>query len=560
MSKKVLIIGGVAGGASTAARLRRLDENAEIIIFEKGEYISYANCGLPYYIGDTIEERAALLVQTPEIMNSRFNIDIRLSNEVISIDRENKQVEVKDLKDNSTYFESYDTLVISTGSSPIQPSIEGIDAPNIFALWTIPDTDRIKNYINEHQPKTAAVIGGGFIGLEMAENLHKLDLKVSLIEAADQVMTPLDYKMAQILHENMKSNNLNLIFKDGVKCFDHHQDSTTITLQSGQTVEADIIILSIGVRPNSLLAKNAGLELNERGGIVVDDFLKTSDENIYAIGDVIEVTHFVSKEKTMIPLAGPANKQGRICANNICGAKEPYKGTQGTAIAKVFDLVAASTGVNEKTLKEKGLVYKKDYFKAVIYQKSHAGYYPDACALALKIIFDKEGTIFGAQIIGEDGVDKRIDTIATTIRLGGTIYDLKELELAYAPPFSSAKDPVNMLGYVAENILNKLVDFMSWEEYEAIKDFDQYEVLDVTEDFERKLGSVEDSIHIPLGSLRDRLNELDKNKTIVVYCGIGYRAYIGARILSQNGFNAKIWAGGFTMFKSFFHNKSYTDF
>ncbi len=553
MSHKILIVGGVAGGASAAARLRRLDESAEIILFEKGEYISYANCGLPYYIGDTIKDRDALLVQKPEVMQNRFNIDIRLTNEVISIDKEIKQVEVKDLSNHSTYLESYDTLVLSTGSTPLKPPIEGINAPNIFTLWTIPDTDAIKNYINENQPKTAAVIGGGFIGLEMAENLHALGIKVSLIEMLDQVMTPLDYGMAQILHENIRANHVNLILKDGVKRFDRNEDATTITLQSGNTVDADMVILSIGVRPNSILAKNAGLEINDRGGVVVDDYLRTSDENIYAIGDVIEVTDFINKGKTMIPLAGPANKQGRICANNIYGRNEPYKGTQGTAIAKVFDMTAASTGVNEKTLNKRGLKHKQDYFTAVIYQKSHAGYYPGACPLALKMIFDKTGNIYGAQIVGQEGVDKRIDTIATAMRLGGKASDLKELELAYAPPYSSAKDPVNMLGFVAENILNGLVDFMDWDEYESIKDSDEYQVLDVSEEVERMVGFVPDSIHIPLGSIRDRVDELDKNKTIVIYCAIGLRSYVAARILSQKGFNAKVFAGGFNLYKSLFH-------
>lgn len=553
MSNKILIVGGVAGGASTAARLRRLDETAEIVLFEKGEYISYANCGLPYYIGDTITDRDALLVQKPEVMQGRFNIDIRLTSEVVSIDRENKQVEVKDLSNGSTYFETYDTLVLSTGSTPLKPPIEGINGSNIFTLWTIPDTDAIKNYINENQPKTAAVIGGGFIGLEMAENLHELGIQVSLIEMLDQVMTPLDYGMAQILHENIRSNGVDLILSDGVKRFDPNNDATTITLQSGKTVDADLVILSIGVRPNSMLAKNAGLEINERGGVVVDEYLKTSDKSIYAIGDVIEVTDFINKGKTMIPLAGPANKQGRICANNISGINEAYTGTQGTAIAKVFDMTAASTGVNEKSLQKKGLVHKKDYFTAIIYQKSHAGYYPGASPLALKLIFDKDGTIYGAQVVGQDGVDKRIDTIATAIRLGGKTSDLKELELAYAPPYSSAKDPVNMLGFVAENILNGLIDFINWDEYESIKGSDAYQVLDISEEVERMVGFVPDSIHIPLGTLRNRFEELDKNKTIVVYCAIGVRAYIASRILSQNGFNTKVFAGGFNMYKSYFH-------
>lgn len=554
MSKKVLIVGGVAGGASTAARLRRLDETAEIIMFERGSYISYANCGLPYYIGDVIKERDALLVQKPETMKKKFNIDVRIKSEVLSIDKEKKTVQVKNLENNNIYSESYDVLVLSTGSSPLKPPIEGIDAPNIYTLWTVPDTDTIKRFIDQHQPKKVAVIGGGFIGLEMAENLHNLGINVSIIEMLDQVMAPIDYEMAQILHENIRTNNVNLVLKDGVKKFEYHNNMTTIILQSGKKVDADLVILSIGVKPNSQLAKDAGLTLNKKGGIVVDKWLKTSDENIYAIGDVIEVEDFIYQDKTMIPLAGPANKQGRICANNICGAKESYKGTQGTSVAQVFDMTAASTGSNEKTLKNRRLKYKKDYYTALIYQKSHAGYYPGAAPLALKLIFAPDGKIFGAQIVGQDGVDKRIDTIATTIRLGGTIYDLKELELAYAPPFSSAKDPVNMLGFVGENILTKKVDFLRWDELETLNEKASV-LLDVSENEERMIGYIPNSVHIPLGELRDRIHELDKNKQMIPYCAIGVRSYIAARILEQNGFaNVKVFEGGFNLYKALFHD------
>lgn len=556
MGKKVLIVGGVAGGASTAARLRRLDEGAEIIIFEKGKYISYANCGLPYYIGNVIKERDALLLQTPEIMKQKFNVDVRTENEVIAINREEKEIVVKNLKTGNIYREKYDVLVLSTGSFPVRPPIEGINAPNIFTLWTVPDTDMIKNYIKEQNLKRAAVIGGGFIGIEMAENLHQLGMEVSIIEMQDQIMPAMDYEMAQILHENIRSNNVNLILKDSVTRFVYKDSITSIYLQSGKIVDADLIIVSTGVRPNSELAKDAGLSVNERGGIVVDKYLRTSDENIYAIGDVIKVEDFVSKEDTMIPLAGPANKQGRICANNICGANEAYNGTQGTAIAKVFDMAAASTGLNEKSLKKKDLVYKKDYFSALIYQRSHAGYYPGAAPLALKLLFDPDGKIFGAQAVGQDGVDKRIDTLAATIRLGGTIYDLKELELAYAPPFSSAKDPVNMLGFVAENILTGKVDFLRWDEIETL-DLETTTILDVTEAMERTVGHIPYSEHIPLGQLREKLDKLNKDKLIVTYCAIGVRAYIAARILMENGFKkVMVFEGGFGFYKALFHDKN----
>ena len=564
MSKKVLIIGGVAGGASTAARLRRLDESLEIIILERGEYISYANCGLPYYIGDVIKERDALLLLTPEAMKIKFNIEVRINNEAMTIHPDKKTVIVRHTKTGDEYEESYDTLLISTGSSPIKPPIPGIDGPGIFTLWTIPDTDQIKSFVSTHKPKRAAVIGGGFIGLEMAENLHAAGCEVTVIEMQNQVMAPMDFEMAQLVHENMKMNQVKLELNDGVKLFEHKDNVTTIQLQSGKAIEADLVILSIGIKANSQLAKEAGLTLNEKGGVVVNDFLQTSDPNIYAVGDVIEVEEFVLKSKSMIPLAGPANKQARICANNIAreygmlgGTMEKYKGTQGTAIAKVFDYTVASTGINEKALKSLGKELNKDYYIAIINQKSHAGYYPGATPLTLKLIFNKEGKIYGAQIIGQEGVDKRIDTIATTLRLGGTVYDLAELELAYAPPYSSAKDPVNMLGFVAENILNGLVSFANWNEIEELvqSEDDNYVILDVGEEFERMAYSVPGSCHIPLGELRQRLGELDKEKQIITFCAIGVRSYNAARILMNSGFkNVKVYSGGTSFYKSQFYD------
>ena len=555
VKNRVLIIGGVAGGASTAARLRRLDENLEIVIFEKGQYISYANCGLPYYIGGVIAERDALLLMTPEMMKQRFNIEVRVNNEVVGIDKENKTISVKKAGSDEEYVERYDTLVISTGSSPLKPPIEGIDGEGIFTLWTVPDTDVIKKYIDDNSPKRAAVIGGGFIGLEMAENLSEAGCKVTVVEMLDQVMAPIDFEMAQLVHENMRLNNVDLILSDGVQKFSRENGATKIILKSGKEIEADIVILSIGVKPNGQLAKDAGLEMNPRGGIIVDDYLKTSDESIYALGDVIEVEEFVEKGRTMIPLAGPANRQGRICANNINGAMEKYKGTQGTAIAKVFDLSVASTGLNEKTLNIMGKKYNEDYLIATIYQKSHAGYYPGATVIVLKMIFNKEGKIYGAQIVGQDGVDKRIDTIATTMRLNGTTSDLKDLELAYAPPYSSAKDPVNMLGFVAENMLLQKVDFIKWNEIETL-DPNSYTILDVTEHVERMAFEIPNSYHIPLGQLRERISELDKTKLIIPCCAIGVRAYNASRILAQNGYeNIKVYPGGTSFYKSVYHEK-----
>ena len=559
MAKKTLIIGGVAGGATTAARLRRRDEAMDIIVFERGDYISYANCGLPYYIGDVIKSRDALLLQTPQAMKKKFNIDVRVANEVVKILPDKKTVEVKNLHTGKIYEESYDNLVIATGSSPIKPPIPGIDGNNIYTLWTIPDTDKIKAYLQEKKPKTAAVIGGGFIGLEMAENLQKAGLKVSVIEMQNQVMAPFDYEMANLLHENMRMNQVDLILEDGVASFEDKGESTTITLTSGKTLDVDMVILSIGVKPNSELAKEAGLQINKRGGIVVDEYLKTSAKDIYAVGDVIEVNHVVLKEKTMIPLAGPANKQARILADNLVGNRKAYNGSLGTAVAKVFDFDAASVGLNEKQLIKQGKQKNKDYYTALINQKSHAGYYPGATPLTLKMLFDKEGKILGAQIVGQDGVDKRIDTLATTIRLKGTIYDLAELELAYAPPFSSAKDPVNMLGFVAENILNGFVSFAEWDEVDALlKDKNkenEYTILDVTEEMERMVYAIPNSYHIPLGEVRTRMNELDKDKRIIVYCAIGVRSYNAARMLMQNGFKrVEVLSGGTSFYKSMHHN------
>ncbi|WP_167957075.1 DsrE/DsrF/DrsH-like family protein [Anaerosporobacter faecicola] len=560
MAKKIVMIGGVAGGATTAARLRRRDEEMQIIVLERGEYISYANCGLPYYIGDTIKSRDALLLQTPEAMNKKFNIDVRVSNEVTKILPAEKKVVIHNTKTNEYYEESYDHLVIATGSSPIKPAIPGIDNEAIFPLWTIPDTDGIKSYIKEKQPKTAAVIGGGFIGLEMSENLHRAGLQVSLIEMQDQVMASIDGEMANLLHENMEANQVNLFLGDGVKAFHEENGTTKIELLSGNSVEADLVILSIGVKPNSELAAKAGIALNKRKGIVVNEYLQTSEADIYAVGDVIGVEHYVTGETTMIPLAGPANKQARILADNLSGDQKTYNGTMGTSIAKVFDLTVASVGVNEKQLRSMGKVKGEDYYTVLINQKSHAGYYPGATALTLKMIFTKDGKILGGQIVGQDGVDKRIDTLATTMRLKGTIYDLEELELAYAPPFSSAKDPVNMLGFVAENVIRGMLQFIEWNELDELlaneKKRDNFIILDVTEDIERMVYSIPTSYHIPLGQLHKRLAELDPSKQIITYCAIGVRAYNAARILLQHGFaHVSVLSGGITFYKSMHYYK-----
>ena len=555
--RKVLIIGGVAGGASCAARLRRLDESAQIILFERGEYISYANCGLPYHVGDVIKSRDALLLQTPAGMRAKFNIDVRVKNEVMSIDRANKTIAVRHTDSGETYTESYDTLVISTGSSPLRPPIPGIDSPRIQTLWTVPDTDRIRSFIKDSGAKSAAVIGGGFIGLEMAENLHAVGIQTSIIEMLDQVMAPLDYEMAQFLHENIAKNGVALHLGDGVSTFNDTGDQVEITLKSGKVVSAELVILAIGVRPNGELAKAAGLEVNARGGIVVDDTLHTSDPDIYAVGDVIEVEDFIDQSRTMIPLAGPANKQGRIAANNIAGGNEKYQGTLGTAVAKVFDLTAASTGLNEKTLLKRGLKKGEDFETVTIVQNSHAGYYPGALPMTLKLLFSKDGKkIYGAQIVGADGVDKRIDTIAVSIRLGGGIDDLKSLELAYAPPYSSAKDPVNMAGFTAGNLLLGDLAFATWD---IVEQNTGATLLDVREDAELMAFAIPNAKHIPLGQLRARLDELDKEKETIVFCAIGVRAHSASRILQNNGFkNVKLYPGGMRLYRSIHYEQEKT--
>ncbi len=534
MSKKVLIVGGVAGGASTAARLRRLDEHARIIMFEKGQYISFANCGLPYHIGKVIPRRESLLVQTPAEMKDRFNIEVRVRHEVLEIDRKEKKVLVVDHATGQSYEESYDVLVLATGSVPLRPPIPGIDSPNIFTLWDIPDTDRMMEFIEKNKPARAAIIGAGFIGLEMAENLHARGIQVSLIEMVDQVMVSLDYEMAQMVHRHLRTKGIGLRLGDGVKSFNHENGLVKVLLNSGVALEVDLVLLATGVRPRSELAVKAGIATNQRGGIMTDGQLRTGDADIYAVGDVIEVSDFVLGTKTMMPLAGPANKQGRIAANNISGRHDEYMGTQGTAIAKVFDIVVASTGVNEKTLQRHGKHPGTDYRSAIVHPASHANYYPGAKPLSIKLLFETTGRVLGAQIVGYEGVDKRIDVIATAIRLGASVYDLEKLELAYAPPFSSAKDPVNMAGFVAGNILRGDVDTLDASEIPGL-DLSQTIILDLRGPGERKAGYVEGSVNIPVNSLRDRVSEIDLNKEIVVYCATGVRSYIASRILRQHG-------------------------
>ncbi len=540
MSKKIIIVGGVAGGASTAARLRRLDESFEIIMFEKGEYISFANCGLPYYIGETITERNKLLVQTVEGMSNRFNMDIRNFSEVIKINREDKSVTVKKADTNEIYEESYDVLVLSPGAKPITPPIPGLkEANNIFTLRNIPDTDKIKVFVDDNKPKDAVIIGGGFIGLEMAENLHDRGVCVTLVEMANQVMAPLDFEMASIVHEHLIDKGVNLILEDGIKAFE--SNGGKIILNSGREISTDMIILSIGVQPESKIAVDAGLEVNGRKAIIVNEYMKTSDENIYAVGDAVEVIDFINGKPTMIPLAWPANRQGRIVADNISGKMTKYPGTLGSSVAKVFDLTVATTGNNEKTLMRLGMDYKVVH----IHPASHASYYPGAFPVSLKLIFaPKDGRILGAQGVGLDGVEKRIDVIATAIKGKLTVFDLPDLETCYAPPYSSAKDPVNMAGYVASNILEDMVDTFQWYEVDDLIKEKEF-ILDVREPLEFSTGALENSINIPLGTIRKNLDKIPMDKTIYIYCQVGLRGYIACRILAQLGYKCINLDGGY---------------
>lgn len=543
---KIVIIGGVAGGATTAARIRRSDETAEIVLIEKGKYISYANCGLPYYIGDVITEREKLFVQTPESFATRFRVDVRTENEVIFIDRARKTITVRQPSED-TYEESYDRLLISTGASPVRPPLPGIESDGIFTLRNVTDTDRIKKYINEHPVRRAAVIGAGFIGLEMAENLHHLGAQVSIVEMANQVMTPIDFSMAALVHQHLMEKGVNLYLEQAVASFEKTGKEIKVTFQNGQSIQADVVILSIGVRPETTLAKAAGLTIGEAGGITVNEYLRTSDESIYAIGDAIEYPHPLTGKPWLNYLAGPANRQGRIVADNLLGGEVTYEGSIGTSIAKVFDLTVASTGLPGKRLRQMGI----GYASSTTHSASHAGYYPNALPMSIKITFSREtGKLYGAQIVGYDGVDKRIDEMAQVIKKQGTIYDLMQIEQAYAPPYSSAKDPAAIAGYVAENILLGKVQPVYWRDLRDITLEDIF-LLDVRTRDEFSLGSLPGAVNIPLDELRDRMEELPTDKMIYTFCAVGLRGYLAYRILTQHGFNqVRNLSGGLKTFSA----------
>ena len=541
---KILIVGGVAGGATAAARLRRLDERAEIIMFERGEHISFANCGLPYYISGAIADREDLLLQTPESFFNRYNVDVRINSEVLSVDRKTKTVSVENIKTGEVYAESYDKLILSPGGMPIRPPIEGVDSGRVFTLRNIADTDRIKTYIEDNDPRSAVVVGGGFIGVEMAENLKEAGLDVSVVELLDQVLAPFDIDMACDVHRHLRKNGVRLYLNNGLKRIAERGKELVVELSEG-ALRADMVVLAIGVRPENRLASDAGLELNARGGIVVDSHMLTSDPDIYAVGDAAEVTDYVTKQAAMIPLAGPANKQARVAADNICGISSEYAGTQGSAVIKVFDMTAASTGVNEKTAKRLGVEYDKVY----LWHTGHAGYYPGSRHMSMKVIFEKGGgRILGAQLVGFDGVDKRCDVLSAAIRAHMTAYDLAELELCYAPPYSSAKDPVNLAGQMIENVLEGRVKNFHWHEVDGLERDSSLTLLDVRDAGEAAEGTIDGFMLIPLDSLRERMGELDKAKPVYVHCHSGQRSYVASRILCQNGFEVYNLSGGYRLY------------
>ncbi len=532
MQKNIVIIGGVAGGATTAARMRRNDESANIIMIERGEHISYANCGLPYYIGGVISERDNLFVQTPEAFATRFKVDVRVQHEVVDVDPDNQTITVRKLSGGEEYTQSYDKLVLSPGAEPVRPNLPGIDSEGIFTIRNVADTDRIKAHIDKNNIRRAVVVGAGFIGLEMAENLHKLGVFVSIVEMAEQVMTPLDYSMAALVHQHLKTKKVEFFLRDGVASFSRDGDGLVVQLQSGRTLESDLVILSIGVRPENQLAKKGGLALGETGGIKVNQYLQTSHPDIYAVGDAIEYLNPITEMPQITYLAGPANKQGRICADNIAfDNQRKYKGSINTAIAKVFDLTVASTGVSGRTLRQANI----PYCSSITHSGSHAGYYPGAIPMSIKIVFHPStGKLYGAQIVGYDGVDKRIDLFATVIKNGGRIEELTEIEHAYAPPYSSAKDPVNIAGFAAENIISGKVMNCSWRDMTEVSRQETF-LLDVRTPDEFSLGSIAHAVNIPLDELRERIEEVPKDQRIIVFCGVGHRGYVAARILSQHG-------------------------
>lgn len=550
---KVVIIGGVAGGATAAARIRRLDEKAEIVVFERSGFISYANCGLPYYIGGAIENKNELTLQTPESFFKRFRVKMNVRHEVTAIHPESKTVTVKNLVNGTVFTESYDKLLLSPGAKPIKPAFEGVDSDKIFTLRTVEDTLKIKEFIVDRQPKTAVVVGGGFIGIEVAENLRGLGIGVTLIEAAEQLMAPFDADMASFIHAEVRKNGVNLLLGRMVAGFADTNCGIDVRLKDSRVIHTDMAVMAIGVAPETALAKDAGLKLGIKGSIVVNDRMETSVPDIYAVGDAVQIKNFVTCADALISLAGPANKQGRIAADNICGGDSRYAGGQGSSVIKVFEMTAAATGINEKTAKTLGI----DYDTVILSPMSHAGYYPGGRVMTMKVLFEKGAyRLLGAQIVGFDGVDKRIDVLATAIRCGMKAYELAELDLAYAPPYSSAKDPVNMAGYIIENIRNGVVKQWHYADDETLPRDGSVTLLDARTPSEFGAGHPEGFINIPVDELRECIGELDSNKPVYVICQSGLRSYIASRILSGNGFEAYNFAGGYRFYAAVRNDKA----
>ncbi len=549
---KTIIVGGVAGGASAAARLRRLNENDEIIILERGDYISFANCGMPYFIGGEITDKNMLTLQTPESFRKRFNIDVRVKSEAVKISPEAHTVTVRNADTGEEYEETFDKLILSPGAEPIRPNISGIELPHVFTLRNIPDTMKIKSFIDSSKPKKAVVVGGGYIGVEMAENLANAGLDVSIVELADHLIAPLDADMAADVHRYIISKGISLYLNNGVA----EITDKKVILQNG-SIEADMVIVSVGVRPETSLAKECGIALNSRGSIIVNSHMQTNYPDIYAVGDAVEVKDFVTGKPAFIPLAGPANKQGRIAADNISGLSSEYKGTQGSAVLKLFNMTVATTGLNEKRAAAEGIDYDKTY----TYSASHASYYPNATNMSVKILWDKNTKkLLGAQIVGFDGVDKRMDVLAAAIRFGAEVTDLKELELCYAPPFGSAKDPVNMAGYVAENVINGTVKQFFWHDIEKLPRDGSVTLLDVRTKTETARGMIDGFINIPLDTLRDNLDKLPKDKPVYVHCHSGLRSYIACRILSGNSYDCYNLAGGWRLYESVINDRTVPEY
>ncbi len=542
----MVIIGGVAGGATCATRIRRLDENADIIIFERSGYVSYANCGLPYYVGNVIKEKSELTLQTPQSFRKRFNIDVRVHQEVTVIDKDKKTVTVHNIETEEIYEESYDKLVLSPGAKPIKPNMPGIDSSRLFFLRTVEDTYRISEFIGTNSPMSAAIVGGGYIGLEMAENLSNMGINVTLLQRPKQLMNTLDYDMSTFVHSKVRQNGIDLRLSSDVTGFNEEQDSINVNLKNADSIRVDMVIFAIGVVPDSTLVKGLGMETGIKDSIIVNDKMETSVKDIYAVGDAVQIKHTVTGQNAVISLAGPANKQGRIAADNICGNESRYNGSMGSSILKVFDMTVASTGLTEKAAKLAGI----ECDRIVLSPSSHAGYYPGAKVMTMKVVFDKKTyRVLGAQIVGYDGVDKRIDVLATAISFGVIGDKLKDLDLAYAPPYSSAKDPVNMAGFMIENILNKKVKQFHWDEIDELTKNKNITLLDTRTPMEFSYGYVDGFINIPVDSLRENIDQLDKSKPVYVMCQSGLRSYIACRILSQEGFDCYNFSGGYRFYE-----------